>query len=121
MYSITILGMGQLKSSSDCIIHCTDDNTELISLKDVASWNTLYDAAALRQYASLLPLQYEGEIPNIRYHRKCRQIFTMKRELDKMREKKGHSKKNKKYDCKSKKYTVAISIIFYFTSSLQIL
>ena len=87
--------MDQLKSSSECIIHCTDDNTELISLKDVASWDTLYDAAALRQYAPLLSLQYEGEIPNIRYHRKCRQIFTMKRELDKMREKKGHSKKTK--------------------------
>ena len=71
-----------------CIIHCTDqDNHQLISPQGVDSWKTLLKAAQIRKHEPLLELAKditEEHIPDIKYHRKCCSIFTMKRELEKL-------------------------------------
>lgn len=72
-----------------CIIHCTSDNGELVSPKDLESWRTLLKAAQIRKYEPILNITCETSInveipPDVFYHRKCRSIFTMKRELDKI-------------------------------------
>ncbi len=68
-----------------CIIHCTDDTSDLVSLKDEESWKTLFRAANIRNHQEIIDISKtvrEGEIPPIRYHRKCRSVFTMKKLLD---------------------------------------
>ncbi|KAG0711467.1 hypothetical protein GWK47_020543 [Chionoecetes opilio] len=69
----------------ECIIHCSDDNENLISPQTVDSWKTLLRAAQIRRHEPILELaEYtlEGEIPALNYHRKCRSIFTMKKGLN---------------------------------------
>ena len=59
----------------------------LVSPKDLDSWEALLKAAAIRNLRPLLDLAEnakEGEIPPVSYHRKCRSLFTMKRELEKI-------------------------------------
>ena len=66
------------QSSCECIIHCTDDDTELVRPKDEESWNTLLRAPTVRKHKPLLDIAEilnEGEIPSIYYHRKCRSLF----------------------------------------------
>lgn len=68
-----------------CIIHCTDDDTELATLQGLESWKTLLRAAEIRQHTTLLEIARglgESEVPQIQYHRKCRSIFTMKKLLE---------------------------------------
>ncbi|KAG0720428.1 hypothetical protein GWK47_048533 [Chionoecetes opilio] len=69
----------------ECIIHCSDDNENLISPQSVDSRKTLLRAAQIRRHEPILELAEdtpEGEIPALNYHRKCRSIFTMKKALD---------------------------------------
>lgn len=64
-----------------CIIHCTDDSTDLVSPKDEESWKTMLRAAEIRKHQEILEISKslsEGEVPLIYYHRKCRSYFTMK-------------------------------------------
>ena len=71
----------------ECIIHCSDETGDLVSLKDLESWKTLLNAAVIRNYEGILSISKtlnEGEIPRISYHRKCRSIFTLKRDLKKL-------------------------------------
>ena len=71
-----------------CIIHCSNDNSrELTSPQNTESWATLLRAAEIRDHKPLLDVSKtlkDGEIPNVLYHRKCRSIFTLKRDLDKI-------------------------------------
>ena len=72
---------------NDClnIIHCTKDSGDLSSVQDLQSWKTLVRAAKIRQYAPILDLGKTvggEELPIITYHRKCCNIFTLKRDLD---------------------------------------
>lgn len=75
------------QKQNECIIHCTGDDGELIYPKNLESWKTLLKAAQIRKHEPILNLSEQTsdeEIPDICYHRKCRSIFTMKRELDKI-------------------------------------
>ena len=79
----------KVQTSSQCIIHCTEEKgtttSNLVSPKDLTSWKTLVRAAKIRNHTKLLEVANstpEGEIPKISYHRNCRSIFTMKRDLD---------------------------------------
>ena len=70
-----------------CIIHCSDDESLLISPKDLDSWKSLLRAASIRNHVPLHDLAEnakDGEIRPVTYHRKCRSLFTMKRELEKV-------------------------------------
>lgn len=70
--------------SSSC-----DDSEKLVFLKDITSWQSLLQAARIRNHRPVLDIEetlQENEIPNISYHRKCRMLFTMKRELEKIKQ-----------------------------------
>ena len=57
------------------------------SLKELESWKSLLNAAVIRNHEEVLDVAEtlkEGEVPQISYHRKCRGIFTMKSDLQKL-------------------------------------
>ena len=64
--------------------------SELSSPNDNDSWQTLYAAATLRDFESILQLAGESltELPNvlIYYHRRCRSDFTHKKSLTKFQQ-----------------------------------
>ena len=67
-----------------------DDNANLISPQTLTSWLTLLETAKVRDHQPVLEIanQIEGdEIPKIFYHRKCRSLFTMKRDLETLKRK----------------------------------
>ena len=71
----------------ECIIHCSDETGDLVSLKDLESCKTLLNAALVRNHEGILSTAKtlkEGEIPRISYHRRCRSIFTLKRDIKKL-------------------------------------
>ena len=69
-----------------CIIHCTDDNTKLISPNSLDSLKTLQKAAEIRKHEDILSIEVaDDQIPNgIFYHRECRSTFTHKHDLDRI-------------------------------------
>ena len=71
-----------------CIIHMSEDDGNLVTPKDIDSWKTLLKAADIRNYKPVLEVAKtveEGAIPtSVMYHRKCRILFTMKQELEKL-------------------------------------
>ena len=84
----------RLHKDKNCIIHCTDDSTDLASLKGDDSSKTLLRAAEIRKHQEILEISKslsEGEVPHIYYHRKCRSILTMKKLLDKLSEQPSNS------------------------------
>ena len=77
------------KTTHTCIIHTSDEDphTGLTSPRDLNSWKTLLRAARLRQHQPLLKIAQnllDGDVPAIYYHLKCRKLFTMKRDLEKL-------------------------------------
>ena len=75
-------------AKNQCIIHMTaskEDDEHLVSPQSYDSWFTLLEAAKVRNHAPILDIakQLEGkEVPKIYNHRKCRSLFTMKRDLE---------------------------------------
>ena len=77
----------QTGSIKVCIIHheSVKDDDNLISPRDHKSWTTILNAAKIRQYSAITDLEStleENEVPDIEYHRDCRSLFTMKRDLE---------------------------------------
>ena len=72
-----------------CIIHLCDDKSDLVTPKDLLSWESLLKAAKIRSYVPLLEVanQKPGQIPEVFYHRQCRCRFTLKRDLEKIQSK----------------------------------
>ena len=71
-----------------CIIHF-EQRTEkrLVEFKDRASWETLLQAAKIRKFEAVIETGQnlrESNIPAVKYHRKCRSLFTLKRDLQKL-------------------------------------
>ena len=73
-----------------CSIHCTDSTDELIQLKHSKTWEILQRAAEIREH--ILPINEIDRLPNIFYHRKCYQYFTMKSKLDRISKTKQEEK-----------------------------
>ena len=69
-----------------CLIHCSDDDGALVCPNSVESWKTLRRAAEIRRHEEILAIAVNSpdEIPEVYYHRKCRSIFTMKKDLDRI-------------------------------------
>ena len=81
------------EDGSSCIIHITDEdpNANLVLLRDIESWKTLLLAAKTRGFKAILDIEKtrkEGSVPEVYYHRKCRSLFTMKKSLKAMKQKK---------------------------------
>ena len=77
-----------------CASSSCEKDDHLATVKTLESWQTLYEAARVRSHAPILELakHLEGnKIPKILYHRKCRSIFTMKRDLETLKRKANDS------------------------------
>lgn len=76
------------EDASGCMVHCTDSSDALVTLDSLKSWNTLVDAAQIRQNQRILEIaqNHDGDdVPFVQYHRNCRSVFTMKRDLEKLK------------------------------------
>ena len=77
------------EAREECCIICTlrtsDNDSHLVSPKTYDSWQNLLKAAELRKYGPITDAAKElggNEFPKIYYHRRCRSVFTMKRDLE---------------------------------------
>ena len=76
----------------DCFFHydSVGVNEKLLLLSSADAWNTILNAAKIRNNEKVFKLQAsvsEGEYPRIKFHKSCRSMFTMKRDLDKLKSK----------------------------------
>ena len=74
-----------VSTSHGCIIHCTDASDDLVCIQSMESWKTLLNAATNRHHQAVLDVAsnlHDGIVPNIKYHRKCRSTFTVKKLLE---------------------------------------
>ena len=77
----------KLSTILDCTIHCTNSADALVTLESMESWKTLLHAARIRNNQRILEVskEYDGKgVPFFQYHRNCRSVFTMKRDLEKI-------------------------------------
>ena len=70
-------------SPTDICIICNKNtfHVELTRPKDNNSWQTLLDAAKIRNFYPILQYESSSNIPNIGYHRDCRADFTHRKVL----------------------------------------
>ena len=72
----------------ECCIHYESvKDAKLVNLSTIDSWKTLLLAARKRNYTPLLKIADEtpsNAIPKLAYHKTCRSMFTLKRDLDKL-------------------------------------
>ena len=78
--------------ATECVIHSPVESptAPLVELRDENSWATLLQAAQIREYQPLLDIAHTlnpNEIPKIKYHARCRKIFTMKKSLETIKQK----------------------------------
>ena len=74
----------------ECFFHheVVDKNEKLQSLSCVSAWKAITEAAKVRKNQNVISLAEtveEGTFPSIKFHKSCRAMFTMKRDLDKIR------------------------------------
>jgi hypothetical protein len=84
----------KVEQQAECIICEQHSNVnELVQLRDTTAWNTLCDAAKIRQFEPILKVAESepNSIPTIFYHSYCRSNFTHKRSLSKLKEAAGDS------------------------------
>ena len=72
----------------ECFLHYTSVGTEekLLSLRSTSAWDTILNAARIRKNEKAIALAVcfnETEYPQIRFHKTCRSMFTMKRDCKK--------------------------------------
>ena len=89
---------GKESSKDQCIIHyktvSIEGDDHLVSPQSYDSWLTLLEAAEVRGHSPILEIAKrleENEVPKIYYHRKCRSLFTMKRDLETLKRKADES------------------------------
>ena len=74
-----------------CIIHFEQRTEErLVEFNDRALWETLLQAAKIRKFEAVIETGQnlrESDIQSVKYHRKCRSVFTLKRDLQKLNSK----------------------------------
>ena len=56
----------------------------MATLKDLESSKTFLNAANIRNHEPILERTTSGELPKVTYHRQCRSVCTLKRNLDKL-------------------------------------
>ena len=90
--------MLKMEDGKEVCVICASSSCEkddhLATVKTLESWQTLYEAVRVRSHAPIMELakHLEGnKIPKILYHRKCRSIFTMKRDLETLKRKANDS------------------------------
>ena len=90
-----------------CIVHYKSSKDEhLVTLQNYESWKTMLEAAKLRNFKPILDIANklsEKETPTIYYHRNCRSLFTMKRNLDTLKRKSQQADEASENSCTSKR------------------
>ena len=103
--------MEEPKDNKEQCIICTkkaesDDHLPVVTLQTYESWQTLHEAAKIRSYTPIMELDKQlgdKEIPRIHYHRKCRSVFTMKRDLETLMKRKANESLSGNTGCSSKR------------------
>ena len=65
--------------NEECVIHCTKTNEKLTELPSMSSWEKLLEATRVRGDETLLKIaesNINNELPSLKYHMKCRPVFT---------------------------------------------
>eukprot|EP00794_Sanderia_malayensis_P020769 gene20769-22792_t len=111
------------RNSSSCIIYCSATSGPLTTPASYQSWKTLLDAAVTRKHTTLIDVAknlQEGEIPDIQYHRECRSIFTLKKSLETLKEKRADSCTNEKKSSKRRitKNSIILDKVCIFCSKV---
>lgn len=89
--------MGEPKDKKELCIICLqkfENEDRSVSPQAYESWQTLLEAAKIRCHAPIIDVAKQlgtNEFPKIYYHRKCRSIFTMKRDLETLKRKANES------------------------------
>ena len=100
-----------MDDNEQCII-CTqkspsnERDDRLVSPQTYESWQTLLEAAKIRSHEPIIGIAkhlIEKEVPNVYYHRKCRSIFTMKRDLETVMKRKASESFGDDTGCSSKR------------------
>ena len=106
--------MEEPKDKKEQCIICTkkaESDDRLVTLQTYESWQTLHEAAKIRIYTPIMELDKQfgdKEIPRIHYHRKCRSVFTMKRDLETMMKRKANESLSGDTGCSSKRPCIRI-------------
>ncbi len=91
-----------------CII-CTqkvEKDDHLVSPQTYVSWQALLEAARIRSHDPIMEVakhQVDKEVPKIYYHRKCRSVFTIKRDLETIVKKRSSESLGDGAACSSKR------------------
>jgi len=75
------------RNKKSCVIHCTNSSGDLVRLQSIESWKVVLRAATIREHDAILKISAsskEDEIPDITYHRNCRDVFTHKKDLQRI-------------------------------------
>ena len=65
-----------------CLLNCMNPNEQLQTLTKEATWQVILKASQIRECKVILDMSEHGTLPDLRYHRKCYQTFTMKSKLE---------------------------------------
>ena len=101
--------MEEPKDKKEQCIICTkkaESDDRLVTLQTYESWQMLHEAAKIRIYTPIMELDKQlgdKEIPRIHYHRKCRSVFTMKRDLETMMKRKANESLSGDTGCSSQR------------------
>ena len=79
--------MEESKDKEQCIICAASNKRDdhLVSPQTYESWQTLLEAAKVRSHHPIIDVAKhlgDKEVPKMYYHRKCRSVFTMRRDLE---------------------------------------
>ena len=89
----------KLSTSLDCMIHCTNSTNTLLTLESMESWKTFLHAAHICSHQRILEVSKEHDgkgVPFVQYHRNCRSVFTMKKDLEKIQKSESERSTKKK-------------------------
>ena len=69
-----------------------DYAAEVVHIKSLSTWNSILEAARLRNYERILIISknvIEGTFPTIQYHKACKTRFTLKRDVGTLKQEQG--------------------------------
>ena len=77
----------------ECFLHRNSvaNKEKLVALSSVDGWKTILNAGRIRGCEKVIALAATtnaGDFPNIKFHKTCRGLFTMKKDLEKLKKRK---------------------------------
>ena len=80
--------------SENCCLHYSSikDDNQVVHIKSLSTWNSILEAARLTNYERMLIISknvIEGTFPTIPCHKACKTRFTLKRDVDTLKQEQG--------------------------------